>query len=31
MTHSRDAVPRSAARQTERPGGRGVVLVLTFI
>ena len=31
MTDPRDVVPRSAARQTEGLGGRGVVLVLTFL
>ncbi len=31
MTDPRDVAPRSAARQTERPGGRGVVLALTFL
>ena len=31
MTDPRDVVPRSVPRQTEDLGGRGVVLVLTFL
>jgi hypothetical protein len=31
VTNARDIVPRSAARETEVPGGRGIVLVLTFL
>ncbi len=31
MTDPRDVVPRSAAWETEGPGGRGIVLVLTFL
>ena len=31
MTDPRDVGPRSAARQTERSGGRGIVLFLTFL
>ena len=31
MTYPRDCVPRSAAWETEGPGGRGIVLVLTFL
>ncbi len=31
MTDPRDIVPRRAAREAERPDGRGIVLVLTFL
>ena len=31
MTDPRDVVPRSATRETEGLGGRGIVLVLTFL
>jgi len=31
MSDHNDLVPRSAARHTEGPGGRGAVLVLTFL
>jgi hypothetical protein len=31
MTDSRDIVLRSAAREAEWPGRRGIVLVLTFL
>ena len=31
MADQHDVVPRSAARHTEGPGGRSVVLVLTFL
>ena len=31
MTDPHDIVPRSAARQTKVPDGRGIVLVLTFL
>jgi hypothetical protein len=31
MMDPRDIVPKSAAREAERPDGRGIVLVLTFL
>ena len=31
MTDPRDVVPRSAAWETGGPGGRGIILVLTFL
>jgi hypothetical protein len=31
MMHPRETVPRSTARDTEGPSGRGIVLVLTFL